>query len=201
VPPKPEVTITLSCCPRCGWPNDETERSPVAPATKAPLAQAPAIPSKLDAPGKEPKIDMMVGRRWMASDFGMTEAEFKKHFTPTLLADALRYLFCERLEHKHATAEEEAKCIMDQIAAENAKPARDPGAPSMLDDCVMLKHTHGPDGKLVCALLQASKSKEHMAWIKKQPWNQEPQPERQPAPPAADPPPKRPRGRPRKNAT
>lgn len=200
MPPKPNVTITLSCCPRCGWPDDEAEAPLVAPATKAPLAAAPLVAPKTEAPLKEPKIDMMVGRRWMASDFGMSEAEFKKHFTPTLLADSLRYLFCERLEHKHATAEEEAKCIMGQIEADSRKPPRDPDAPSTFDDCVMLKHTHGPDGKLVCALLQASKSKEHMAWIKKQPWNQAP-PKLQPAPDAPTVPAKRPRGRPRKSPT
>lgn len=116
----------------------------------------------------------MVGRRWMASDFGLSEADFKKHFTPTLIHDAIVYLYCERLDHKHATAKEEAECILSQIEVERNRPRREEDTVSAVDDCVVLKHTHGPEGQLICLSLQAAMSKEHMAWLKQQPWNQEP---------------------------
>lgn len=184
MPVKPQVSITLSCCPRCGWPDDETE------ATS--LATTPSPRVKAEPPPRKDKIDWMVGRAWMASDFGISEAEFKKHFRPTLIRDGMLYLHCERLGHKHETPEQESKCILDWIEAERAKPATE-GAVQALDDCVALKHAHGSEGKLICLMLKASMSKEHMTWLKAQPWNQEPQPRSH-----VEAEPKRPRGRPRK---
>ena len=134
----------------------------------------------------------MVGRAWMANDFGISEADFKKHFTPTLIRDGMIYLHCERLGHNHATPEEESKCILEWIETERVKPPTE-GAIKQLDDCVVLKHAHGPDGKLICLMLKASMSKEHMKWLRTQPWNQEPQ-----HIPSPEPPEKRPRSRPRK---
>lgn len=163
MPVKPEVTITLSCCPRCGWPNDE-EAAPTAPA-KGMANASRAAPAAASAPAKERALDPDAFKRaiqhgWGPRSFGVTQEQWRTHWTKDILERWHWRYMCQRQGHAH----DEAGTLdcMEQSCAN--QPKRKPGRPKdPLKDlfarwqeilCYPDQHTHGDEGLLDCVMLQ-----------------------------------------------
>lgn len=165
MPVKPEVTITLSCCPRCGWPNDEDAAPTASAKANAPRVEARAAPAAVSAPQKERALDPDAFKRaiqhgWGPRSFGVTQEQWRTHWTKDILERWHSRYMCQRQDHTHDEAGT-LDCMEESFATQ---PKRKPGRPKdPLKDlfarwqellCYPDQHTHGDYGLLDCVMLQ-----------------------------------------------
>ena len=149
---KPEVAITLTCCPRCGWPNDEAVAAPAAvqPVTAPTVTAAPKRPP--GRPRKTPAGPMT------ARDYGLTASQWNAIDTDTPATSWYKRDVCERQGHTHGE-DGLMKCMLLNLANATAEQQRNPSSTKNQDSyrrevCEKEGHMHPADDDLTCALLR-----------------------------------------------